>query len=71
MTDKHYYDEYLTLDDDLDICLHCKHLKRKYLFGKLVSDYCEKPISGVDVHSILRCPYFKRSWKSRLGLVKE
>ena len=59
------------MTDDLDICLHCKYLKRKYLKDRLVADYCAKPVSGIDVHSILQCPYFCRSWKSRLRLVKE
>ena len=63
-------DDELTIHDDLDICLHCKHLKRKYLFGKLVSEQCTQTISGVNVHNILKCPYFSRSWKSRLGLVE-
>ena len=52
-----------------DICLHCKHHKTKYLNGKLVSDYCNL---GVWNHYyLLTCTYFKRSWKSRLGLVNE
>ena len=55
-------------DDDLDICLHCKHLKRNYLNGRLVSDYCNK--GALNVHHILRCREFSRSWKSRLGLVE-
>ena len=55
-------------DDDLDICLHCKHLKRNYLNGRLVSDYCNK--GALNVHHILRCGEFSRSWKSRLGLVE-
>lgn len=51
-----------------DICLHCKHLKRKYLNGKLVSDYCNK--GALNVHHLLRCREFSRNWKSRLGLVE-
>lgn len=55
--------------DDFDMCLHCKHLKRKYIGNRLVSDYCGKPVRSV--HNLVRCDYFCRSWKSRLGLVKE
>ena len=51
-----------------DICLHCRHLKRKYMNDKLVSDYCNKGSSNV--HCIIKCNSFSRSWKSRLGLVK-
>lgn len=51
-----------------DICLHCKHHKTKVLNGVLVSDYCD--LSPYH-HNILRCRYFKRSWKSRFGLVRE
>lgn len=51
-----------------DICLHCKHHKTKVLNGVLVSDYCD--LSPYH-HNVLRCRYFKRSWKSRFGLVKE
>ena len=64
-------DEEMTLDDYFDICLHCRHLKRKYLYGKLVSEKCTQPVSEINVHWILRCPYFSRSLKSRLGLVKK
>lgn len=52
-----------------DICLHCRHHKTKYLNGKLVSDYCD--LAVWHHHHILQCCYFKRSLKSRLGLVKE
>lgn len=55
--------------DDFDMCLHCKHLKRKYIGNRLVSDYCGKPVRSV--HNLVQCDYFCRSWKSRLGLVKE
>ncbi len=52
-----------------DICLHCKHHKTKHLNGKVVSDYCD--LAVWHHHHILQCCYFKRSLKSRLGLVKE
>ena len=56
-------------EKSMSICEHCKHYKTKTLNGVIVSEYCKKG-SG-NIHWVLKCPYWSRSLKSRLGLVTE
>ena len=53
----------------MSICEHCKNYKTKHLNGKLASEYCKK--YECPLHYFIKCNGFSRSWKSRLGFVKE
>ena len=56
------------MNDDFDICLHCKHYKKEYFKGRLIADCCN--IGSRNVHQTLQCRFFSRTLKSKLGLVK-
>ena len=53
----------------MSICEHCRHYKTKKLNGKIVSECCKKRSNRL--HDFIECDMWSRSWKSRLGLVKE
>ena len=53
-----------------DICIHCRHYKKKRLHGRIVSERCANRHMGNNVH-FRKCSGFSRSIKSRLGLVTQ